>query len=45
MSSILMISLTDKYRKSYERECISGFMSTSDVLKVPKIARALASAI
>ena len=23
-----------KYRKSYERECVSGFMSTSDVLKV-----------
>ena len=30
-----------KYRKSYERECISGFMSTSDVLKVLKIARAV----
>ena len=29
------------YRKSYERECISGFMSTSDVLKVLKIARAV----
>ena len=28
-----------KYRKSYERECISGFMSTSDVLKVLKIRR------
>ena len=22
-----------KYRKSYERECISGFMKTSNVLK------------
>ena len=31
----------NKYRKSYERECISGFMSTSDVLKVLKIARAV----
>ena len=29
------------YRKSYERECISGFMSTSDILKVLKIARAV----
>ena len=29
------------YRKSYERECISGFMSTSDVLKFLKIARAV----
>ena len=27
----------DKYRKSYERECISRFMSTSDVLKVLKM--------
>ena len=27
------------YRKSYERECISRFMGTSDVLKVLKIAR------
>ena len=32
---------SNMYRKSYERECISGFMSTSDVLKVLKIARAL----
>ena len=31
----------DKYRKSYERECISWFMGTSDVLKVLKIARAV----
>ena len=30
-----------KYRKSYERECISWFMGTSDVLKVLKIARAV----
>ena len=29
------------YRKSHERECISGFMGTSDVLKVFKIARAV----
>ena len=29
------------YRKSYERECISWFMGTSDVLKVLKIARAV----
>ena len=28
-------------KKSYERECISRFMSTSDVLKVLKIARAV----
>ena len=28
-----------KYRKSYECEGISGFMSTSDVLKILKIAR------
>ena len=32
---------TDKYRKSYERECISWFMGSSDVLKVLKIARAI----
>ena len=31
----------NKYRKSYERECISWFMGTSDVLKVLKIARAV----
>ena len=31
----------DKHRKSYERECISGFMSTSHVLKLLKIARAV----
>ena len=31
----------NKYRKSYERECILWFMGTSDVLKVLKIARAL----
>ena len=30
-----------KYRKSHERECISWFMGTSDVLKVFKIARAV----
>ena len=29
------------YRKTYERECISGFISTSDVLKVLKFARAV----
>ena len=29
------------YRKSYERECISAFMSPSDVLKILKIARAV----
>ena len=29
------------YRKSHERECISWFMGTSDVLKVLKIARAV----
>ena len=29
------------YRKSYESECISWFMGTSDVLKVFKIARAV----
>ena len=34
------LSWINKYRKSYERECISGFMSTSDVLKVLKTARA-----
>ena len=28
-----------KYRKSYERECITWFMGTSDVFKVLKIAR------
>ena len=28
------------YRKSYERECITWYMGTSDVLKVLKIARA-----
>ena len=28
------------YRKSYERECITWYMGTSDVLKVFKIARA-----
>ena len=32
----------NKYGKSYERKCISGFMSTSDVLKVLKIAGAVA---
>ena len=31
----------DMYRKSYEHECISWFMGTSDVLKVLKIARAV----
>ena len=31
----------NKYRKSYERECISWFMGTSDVLKVLKIAWAV----
>ena len=30
-----------KYRKSYERKCISWFMGTSDVFKVLKIARAV----
>ena len=29
------------YRKSHERDCISWFMGTSDVLKVFKIARAV----
>ena len=28
------------YRKLYEQKCISGFMNTSDVLKVLKIAHA-----
>ena len=31
----------NKYRKSHDRECISWFMGTSDVLKVFKIARAI----
>ena len=40
--SIIAIHLaTYMYRKSYERECISWFMGTSDVLKVLKIARAV----
>ena len=34
-------SKCNMYRKSYERECISWFMGTSDVLKVLKIARAV----
>ena len=38
---LLRNAVLNKYRKSYERECISGFMSTSDVLKVLKIARAV----
>ena len=38
--SVWVINL-DKCRKSYERECISWFMGTSDVLKVLKIARAV----
>ena len=32
---------SNSYRKPHERECISGFMSPSDVLKILKIARAV----
>ena len=41
--SIIIWSFTFwcKYRKSYERKCISWFMGTSDVLKVLKIAQAI----
>ena len=35
------ISNTSLYKKSYERKCISGFMSTTDVLKVLNIALAV----
>ena len=37
----IWISAGHMYRNSYERECISGLMSTSDALKVLKIARAI----
>ena len=33
--------MNNKYRKLYERECISWFMGTSDILKVLKIAQAI----
>ena len=39
LSDELIILINNTYKKSYERECISGFMSTSDVLKVLKFAR------
>ena len=35
--SELPVTICNKYRKSYERECISGLMSMSIVLKVIKI--------
>lgn len=39
--TFLLTFVIGKYRKSYERECISWFMGTSNVLKVLKIARAV----
>ena len=40
MTSNGPIESINKYIKSYERECISWYMGTSDVLKVLKLARA-----